>query len=73
MERLSLSDFKMESNNSQELENLTGGILGACHCDSCNSQLAGEDMFNYKDGASGYVLAVYLSHWLGIGDHGNNQ
>ncbi len=32
MERLSLDDFKMKSNNTQKLENLTGGILGACHC-----------------------------------------
>lgn len=31
MERLSLDDFKMKSNNSNELEQLSGGILGACH------------------------------------------
>jgi hypothetical protein len=31
MERLSLDDFKMKSNNSEELEQLSGGILGACH------------------------------------------
>lgn len=31
MKRLSLDDFKMESNDSKELEQLSGGILGACH------------------------------------------
>jgi hypothetical protein len=31
MKRLSLDDFKMKSSNSEELEMLTGGILGACH------------------------------------------
>ena len=32
MERLSLTDFKAKSNESNELEKLSGGILGACHC-----------------------------------------
>lgn len=36
MERLSLDDFKAKSSNSQELEGLTGGILGACHCAICD-------------------------------------
>ena len=31
MERLSLEDFKAKSSNSNELEQLTGGILGSCH------------------------------------------
>ncbi len=33
MKRLSLEDFKTKSQNTKELENLTGGILGACHHD----------------------------------------
>ncbi len=32
MKRLSLEDFKTKSENTKELESLTGGILGACHC-----------------------------------------
>lgn len=36
MKRLSLEDFKTKSENTKELENLTGGILGACHCRSSN-------------------------------------
>ena len=31
MERLSLEDFKAKSNSTDELEQLTGGILGSCH------------------------------------------
>ena len=34
MERLSLEDFKAKSNNSDEVEQLTGGILGSCHDES---------------------------------------
>ncbi len=33
MERLFLNDFKMKSENTQELESLTGGVLGTCHVD----------------------------------------
>ena len=61
MERLSLDDFKMKSNNSQELENLTGGILGACHC-----------TWQYPDTSSwdmGKTLATYW-HWATCDEHG---
>ncbi|WP_054557613.1 hypothetical protein [Croceitalea dokdonensis] len=32
MSRLNLEAFKEKANVNQELESLTGGILGACHC-----------------------------------------
>ena len=40
MERLSLDAFKVEAETKKEektneLENLSGGILGACHCSHC--------------------------------------
>lgn len=31
MSRLNLDAFKAQANQTQELESLTGGILGACH------------------------------------------
>jgi hypothetical protein len=38
MNRLSLDAFKEQVRETQELENLTGGILGACHgCIDCGS------------------------------------
>ena len=38
--RLSLDQFKAKaeiSNQTQELEKISGGVLGACHCDCCPS------------------------------------
>ena len=38
MERLSLDAFKEEvetKENTNELEELAGGVLGACHCSHC--------------------------------------
>tara|TARA_B110000093_G_C12836922_1_gene353581 strand:+ start:506 stop:652 length:147 start_codon:yes stop_codon:yes gene_type:complete len=31
MSRLNLEAFKAQANDTQELEELSGGILGACH------------------------------------------
>ena len=36
--RLSLDQFKAKaeiSNQAEELEKISGGILGACHCECC--------------------------------------
>ena len=40
MERLSLNAFKEKAIESkqEDLENLTGGVLGACHCDHCGGE-----------------------------------
>lgn len=61
MERLTLNDFKMKSNNSQELEDLTGGILGACHCYVCDKKEVGHSI---GDGAA--KLGEIVAHWWGL-------
>ncbi len=60
MERLSLNDFKAKSNESNELENLTGGILGACHCYVCDKVEVGHSI---GDGAAN--LGEIIAHWMG--------
>lgn len=42
MERLSLDDFMKNGENFQELESLTGGILGACHDAECETDGDGD-------------------------------
>lgn len=68
MSRLSLDAFKAQADNSQEqeLENLAGGILGACHCSTCSAQL--ESSISVEDGSAGYNLGVLTAHWLGLHD-----
>ncbi|WP_077399131.1 hypothetical protein [Cellulophaga omnivescoria] len=43
MKRLDFETFKEQANKAQELDNLTGGILGACHCTSMNCGENGGD------------------------------
>lgn len=42
MSRLNLEAFKAQTSEqeTQELENLSGGILGACHCSTCDRELS---------------------------------
>ncbi len=40
MNRLNLEAFKASANETQELESLTGGILGACHTSEAEKEAA---------------------------------
>jgi hypothetical protein len=68
MKRLNLDAFKAQTETSQtdELENLAGGILGACHCRQCDLQM--EMSPDWEDGSAGYNFGVMLMHALGMHD-----
>lgn len=67
MSRLNLDAFKAQAETqTQELEELSGGILGACHCTKCT--LLTESNPSHEDGSLGYNIGVGIAHLLGWHD-----
>ena len=62
MERLSLDAFKIEAETkkeekNKELENLTGGVLGACHCNQCGGDI---------DAVAHWHIGRHIIEWVWI-------